>query len=388
MNRFLFTVGIGIACLTSTCFGMSIPENANAVVSKHPIDTQLPVFKTISQAIDNIPSTRSGTKKWTIFITSDTYHERVVVPHNNLRLLGENRDTTVVIYSRYAGQAVAPNSRETWGTRRTATMELIGQNISIEHLTVKNGFDYPGNEAKGADDPTRVSGTQAVALKTDSQSDRTFLNNVALWSYQDTLYLKGDRTFIQGGIIAGNVDFIFGEGSALFDGVTLLSRERHLENDGYWGYITAPSTNIHRPYGLTFVNCRLEREPGVPDNSVALGRPWHPTTTFSDGRYADPAAVGKATYINTFMAGHIAKERWTSMNGKTPSGEKKAFSPHTEARFAEYGSYGEGAGNNALLLPAHPHQLSQKTVAFYTSQAILRGWLPEGASPTRFAISQ
>lgn len=388
MKILLFIIGIGLAYLPLVSYGMAIPDSADVVVSPRAVTTGLPVFNTISEALENIPQERDSQKLWTIFITSGTYHERVVIPQHNVRLLGQNRDTTVVVYSRYAGQAIAPNANETWGTRRTSTMELIGQNIRVEHLTVKNGFDYPGNEAKRFDDPTRVSGTQAVALKTDSQSDRIFLNDVALWGYQDTLYLKGDRALIQGGIIAGHVDFIFGEGTALFIDVTLLSRERQIGHDNFGGYITAPSTNLHRPFGFVFANCKLKREPNVPDNSVALGRPWHPTTTFSDGRYADPAAVGKTTFINTYMDAHIANERWTSMKGKLPSGEKKSFSPHTEARFAEYGSYGEGASNTFRLPPSHPHQLSEKNVAFYTPHAILRGWFPEGASLPDAALAQ
>ncbi len=245
--------------------------------------------------------------------------------------MGQSQETTTIVFNRYAGQQVAENSQEKWGTRRTATVEILGDNT----------------------------------LKTDVNSDRTYLKNVALWGYQDTLYLKGDRALIEGGTIAGHIDFIFGEGTAFFESVSIVSRTRYSggDSEGLTGYITAPSTHLQRPYGLTFNNCRLEREHGVPDESVALGRPWHPTTTFSDGRYANPYAVGKTTFINTYMAGHIIQKRWTTMGGTTPSGTKRPFNPHTEARFSEYQSHGEGA----------PKAVSSPAI---NSHFVLRGWVP------------
>ncbi len=376
MKQRLSILGVLLACLSTASHGIVIPETVDAVVSKTPVNTDLPLFETVTQALANSPKNRRDIHQWTILIAEGTYPERVVIKESNIRLIGENRDNTVVVFSRYAGQRVPETQDETWGTRRTATMEVLGKNITIENLTVKNGFDYPANEIKAKDDPTRVSGTQAVALKTDRKSDRVYLKNLALWGYQDTLYLKGDRAFIQGGVIAGHIDFIFGEGTALFEQVTLLSRARSQAMDGFVGYITAPSTNIHRPFGLTFIDCLLERESNVPDNSVALGRPWHPTTTFSDGRYADPFAVGKATFINTYMDSHIADTRWTSMGGKLPSGEKKYFSPHTEARFAEFGSYGKGGKISPSAPMAQHHQLSSQNASFYSPSAVLRGWYP------------
>ena len=351
-----------------------IPKFVNAVVSKTSLKTSLPTFSTIEDAIAHSKKSRNNdAASWTIFIKSGVYHERITLDANNLFLLGESRSDTIIKFGRYAGQAIDSILPDTWGTGRTATLEVLGNDIRIENLTVKNSFNFPANEVKASEDVSRVSGTQAVALKTGIQADRTHLKNVELWGYQDTLYIKGDRIFIEGGVIAGHIDFIFGEGTALFDTVTILSRARAktMPSDTLSGYITAPSTNIHRPFGLTFVNCRLEREIGVNDNSVALGRPWHPTTSFSDGRYADPLAIGKTTFINTYMDAHIASQRWTSMSGKTPNGQKKFFSPKTEARFSEFGSFGPGAP-----VAEKNSEHSNKLIHFYSESAVLRGWLP------------
>jgi len=358
---------------------LAMPVNTDVLVSQHVTNASIPHFDTVSQAIAFVEShSVHADKIWTIFVEEGTYRERVVINASNLRLIGASRDQTTIVFNRYAGQTTLDRSSETWGTGRTATVEVKGKNVTLENITITNDFDYPGNEAKAKEDPTRVSGTQAVALKADVHSDQLFLNNVALWGYQDTLYLKGNRTLMQGGVVAGHIDFIFGEGTALFEDVSIVSRVRRSGDNELTGYITAPSTHLQRPYGLTFINCRLEREPGVENNSVALGRPWHPTTTFSNGRYANPFSVGKATFINTNMAGHISQERWASMAGTSPSGTKVLFNPHTEARFAEYNSHGEGSAFDVNSPELESHRLNEELASFYTKKAILGGWQPIG----------
>jgi pectinesterase len=389
-----YSVNIAFAILASMLlsgFCTAMPATTDVVVTKSrasdsanaSVNTSLPRFHSVSQAVAYIESHESQKDKvWTVFVNEGIYRERVVINTDNVHLVGQSQETTTIVFDRYAGQKVAENSSEKWGTRRTATVEILGDNITLENITIINDFDYPGNEVKAKDDPTRLSGTQAVALKTGVNSDRTYLKNVALWGYQDTLYLKGDRALIEGGTIAGHIDFIFGEGTAFFESVSIVSRKRYSggDSEGLTGYITAPSTHLQRPYGLTFNNCRLERENGVPDESVALGRPWHPTTTFSDGRYANPFAVGKATFINTYMDTHIIPTRWTTMGGTTPKGDKRPFSPHTEARFSEYKSYGKGGKNIANSTDVRSHILSDVLATFYTKESVLRGWQPSEMS--------
>ena len=188
--------------------------------------------------------------------------------------------------------------------------------------------------------------------------------------YQDTLYAESGRTYIADSEIFGHVDFIFGAGNVLFDYTDVISRPR-AHPMTFTGYVTAPSTLIEQDYGFTFLNCRLLREIGVPNNSVPLGRPWHPTTTFADGRYANPNAIGKSTFINTFMDSHIAQVGWSSMGGTAKDGTRKQFMPLNDARFSEYGSYGPGAYNNA-----DRPQLSDAELLHYIPGAVLNHWTP------------
>lgn len=109
-------------------------------------------------------------------------------------------------------------------------------------------------------------------------------------------------------------------------------------------FLLAPSTPIEQTVGILVHRSRLTREDGVRDASIALARPWHPTTKFEDGRYADPDAIGQAVFVDCWMDAHIHAEHWASMAGTARSGAKTdIFTPQTGARFWESGSRGPGA---------------------------------------------
>lgn len=344
-----------------------LPESvtADAIVASTAIDETH--YSSIQEAVNAAPQ-EGG---WTIAVAPGEYYERVVIDKPGITLIGAGMDQTKIVFDRYAGKAVTRGSEEQWGTSRSATVEITRPGVHIANLTIENGFDFLTEDARESSDPARVSGMQAVALKISEYTDKTFIENVALLGYQDTLYVRGGRSYFKGGEIRGNVDFIFGDGNAYFDTVSIYSRPRGKDMN-ITGYITAPSTLISDTFGLTFVNCKLLREEGVPDNSVPLGRPWHPTTTFDDGRYANPFAIGKAVFINTWMDAHITTTGWASMGGSTKEGGRKEFDPINDARFAEYGSSGPGYAINEQR-----PQLGVEKMDIYKRFNILNGWEPE-----------
>ncbi|MDR3411455.1 MAG: pectinesterase family protein [Formivibrio sp.] len=332
-----------------------------------------PYFNTLNAALEAAPADSAAAH--VIFIRAGRYHEKIVVAKPNITLVGENRDSTILTFNDYSGIKDAKgNSIGTW---RCATLIVRATDFKAENLTVENAFDYLGNDAKNSADPTRTSEPQAVALMTDRGADRTFLQNVRLMGYQDTLFTSVGRTFIDKSIIAGNIDFIFGAGQTVINHSEIVTRPRGRNMRGEpVGYITAPSTPLADPYGLVIMNSRLVKESDrVPARSCPLGRPWHPTTTFPDGRYADPNAVGAAVFIHCWMDEHITEAGWDKMQGTSrKAGEKDWFYPDNpnHARFAEYESSGPGAQINA-----DRKQLSVEEAQNYTIEKLLHGWNPQ-----------
>ncbi len=326
-------------------------------------------FDSLQSALEAAPA--DGDTPYSIFLPAGIYNEKVLVRKPNVHLVGAGRDETVIRYGDYAGMA-APgfpaDSGEKLGTFATATVTVEATDFRAENLTIENSFDFLTTDALPKGHTDKVSGTQAVALETGLNSDRSAFRNVRLLGYQDTLFVQGGRSYFLDSVIEGNVDFIFGAGQALFENSDIVTRPRGSRRETV-GYVTAPSTDIGNEYGLVFLNCRLLKADGVPANSSPLGRPWHPTTTFADGRYADPNAVGAAVFIRTFMDDHITGDGWASMRGTSRDGTKSTVFPPESARFYEYQSHGPGAQVNERR-----RQLTEIEAERYTRERILADW--------------
>ncbi len=334
-------------------------------------------YRTISDAIDSAPET--SIKPFRIFIAAGDYYERLVIAKNNIQLIGAGQTKTRIHYDIHSGQEKPPALMDThhphelnstqWSTWQSATLTIRAKDFTAKNLHIENSFDYPGQEIIPKNNPNRINGLQAVSVMTDYGSDRVFFQNVTISGFQDTIFVLSGRSVFHKSIIKGHIDFIFGAGRAAFIDSDIISRKRYAKVDTS-GFITAPSTDNNNPFGLVFTNSRLLREAGVPDNSVSLGRPWHPTTTFSDGRYADPNAIGQTVFINCWMDSHIKNDPWDSMTGRSKDGSKVIFQPEN-TRFYEYQSYGPGA----ILNHKRP-QLSELQIDDFVLKNILLKWEP------------
>src|SRR5690606_19775091 len=328
-------------------------------------------FATIQAALDAAPANEAV--RYRILVKAGRYKEKLNVTRANTEILGEGAASTIIYFDAYAGQARHYRA-DSWGTPGSATVSIDAVDVHIANLTIENTFDFLTNDGrKTHNDPAAVSDSQAVALLLDTNSDRVSFSRVTLNGYQDTLFVHGKRAYFYQSTISGNVDFIFGQGNAVFEQSTIITRPRNSKfaEGEIQSYITAPSTNIAQEYGLTFLDCLLMREHGVPDQSVTLGRPWHPTTTFPDGRYADPDAIGKAVFIRTYMDAHISAQGWSSMGGTARDGTKRRIFTPEESRFFEYQSTGPGA-----VVNAQRPQLTDKQAAEYSLDKIFKDWQP------------
>ena len=332
----------------------------------------LSAFPTIQAALDAAPKDESI--RYRILIKAGRYNEKLSITRANVDIKGEGETATVIYYDAHAA-----NSRhyreDGWGTPGSATLAINSTDVHLADLTIENTFDYLTNDAKQANnDPSAIADSQAVALLLDTRSDRVSASRVTLNGYQDTLFVHGYRAYFYQSTISGNVDFIFGQGTVIFDQSIIISRPRNstFAEGEIHSFITAPSTHISREYGLTFIDCKLMREQGVPDHSITLGRPWHPTTNFPDGRYADPDAIGKAVFIRTHMDSHINPQGWSSMPGTARDGTKSRIFTPEESRFFEYRSSGPGAAINSQR-----PQLTDEQAADYSLEKIFVDWQPQ-----------
>lgn len=310
--------------------------------------TAAPCYTSIAAALK--AAERDQTGRWiTIRIASGTYREKPTVARDRVRLIGSGAARTVLHFDAVA-QTAKGYHRAGWGTPGSATLTIDAKDVTVSGLGVENRYDYLANDALAAGDPARIGNPQAAALLLDIHSDRVLLDSVRLIGYQDTLFANGARAVVRSSLIAGNVDFIFGNGQLLIEDSEIRSRRRSSPYTAgeFQSFIAAPSTQLSQRHGIVFYRSRLTREAGVPDGAVGLARPWHPTTTFPDGRYADPRAVGQASFIDCYLGPHIHPDHWAPMNGTSRAGTMTDVFKPQDARFFESRSYGPGAAKRDI----------------------------------------
>lgn len=291
-------------------------------------------FKTVQGAIDSVPKDKG--QRVVIFIKKGIYKEKIQISKNLISLIGEDRDQTILTYNDFA-KKIGPYGYQ-MGTSATPTLSINGNDAVVENITIENSSG------------TGLIYGQAVAVS--ANGDRLVFRNCALLAYQDTLFTGGiGRQYYENCFIKGDVDFIFGSATAVFNKCRIYSINRGEDPNGY---LTAASTSPIQQYGYVFINCKLETGAAAPQ-SVFLGRPWE--------------GFSAVAYINCWMGPHIKAEGWDNWN--KPKYE-------TTARYSEYGSSGPGGSMEKRVKWAK--QLTVEEVKEYTVEKILAGedgWNPK-----------
>lgn len=325
--------------------------------SERPVD--LPVtldvgpggkFATVQAAIDSVPS--GSTRRTVIRIQPGTYREAIRVPADKPRIsfvgAGSRPEDVLLVFNNASGTP-KPDGGGNYGTSGSASLRVDGPDFEARNLTISNDFDEAANPG--------MKDRQAVALHI--AGDRSVLSNVRLLGNQDTLLVNSPgagvpaRFLFDQCYVEGDVDFIFGRGTAVFSACEIKSLDRGSPTNN--GYVTAGSQDLSIKYGYLFDQCRLTSD--AARNSVHLGRPWHPS--------GDPKAVAQVLVRDSWLGAHISGSPWTDMSG---------FS-WREARFHEYNNRGPGAQET----PDRP-QLPGPEAGNYTARNYLQGadgWAPQ-----------
>jgi pectinesterase len=296
----------------------------------------VPRFASVTQAVAAAPA--NGVTPYRVFVTAGSYREKLVVDKPHVHLIGEGASRSLIWHDTAAGTLRADG--QPWGTWGCASVLVTAPGFVARDLGISNTFDYIGDLRASKFPLIGANGPQAVALMLAGQSDDAVFERVTIISHQDTLFTDVGRSVFRDCRISGSVDFIFGGGLTLLRDCEIVSRFR--PGKERQGFISAACTKRAQSHGLVFVDCSLVREPEVPDNSVALGRPWRPTRDFPDGRYGDPEAVAAVAFLRCWMDAHIATEGWNPMGYTSPAGQRVMLLPG-DARFFEFDSRGPGA---------------------------------------------
>ncbi|MCH7230175.1 pectinesterase family protein [Glycomyces sp. L485] len=292
----------------------------------------------------------------TVVIAAGTYRElvRVTSSQTGLTFIGATDDPhdVTIVYDLAAGSP-DPDDPEggAIGTSGSTTVLLQGADFTAHGITFANDF-------LRAEHPD-VSGTQALAVK--AQGDRSSFYRCRFLGHQDTLcadssdMLVPARQYYRRCHIEGDVDFIFGRATAVFDRCEIECLERDVDFTPK-GMPFAPSTSAEFEHGYLAVNCRITSSAG--DGEYKISRPWVPSSNPS----AWPALTVRDTWIGP---GIDAVEPYVNMRDQYPWQEQRYF---------EYDNIGPGA---EIVDPAaRPPQLTEQQAESHTAASYLGDWTP------------
>ncbi len=344
--------------------------------------------RTVQAAVDAVPANAS--RRYVIQIRPGTYREALCVQGKGpLVLMGVPGQPAAVtlVEGRYnalakrAGEPAHPCHPDlkagSHGTPGSASVVFASDDLSAAFLTIANdamdgvkaGVGYPAGVGESG-------GAQAVALMT--AADRVLLEQVRLLGHQDTLHTRrrtpeaAARVLVRGSLVAGDVDFIFGNATLVIDDSTVLSRAgRRAPGNG--GHVLAPSTPPGAALGMLVTRSRFVAEPGVAQASISLGRAWDEGVARGTWQ-AGVSPNGQALVRDSLLGPHLAP--WAASTSRRP------FSAGGEQanRFAEFnnhalpadparevlaagdgwGSEGQGTTGGAHASAAHVHEVHDR----------------------------
>ncbi|KAJ9103773.1 hypothetical protein QFC21_002235 [Naganishia friedmannii] len=321
-------------------------------------------FGSIQQAILSLPNDNSSQ---VILIGPGSYHEVVNVTRKGpVTLLGMTwnpsdwESNQVKLWSSsYINQTTQTASQDnadavtlTVSPNRAASLvgagpagaplqpEFGNVDFRVYNIDVANRATVNGKEFMGQTGP---SAALIVAYANFSSFGSTYR------SWQDSIFIgRNGSAFFNGGEIRGSTDYLYGFGTAWFEGVTMANR-------GNGGGITAwkGSSNIYGPdnFGVYQANGKIVRAPDAPATAnltlaSPLGRPWN--------------NASRSIYLNTEMSDIVLPQGFIAWSDKEPR-----IVPNLTF-FGEYGSYGPGfnaaARNTSVETLLTKEQASQYTV--------------------------
>lgn len=279
-------------------------------------------FRTLQAALDAVPD--DSAERTVIRLGRGTYAELPVVGRSkrNVTVRGEGRTITLI--------AAENNAR--LNPRRRELFTVEGDGFILEDVTLHN------TTAKG--------GSQAEAIHV--RADRCILRRCRFVSFQDTLRLNG-RVYVDECRVEGDVDFVWGSGSAFFSRCEL-----HALHDGY----LVQSRNDASHAGYVFSDCRLTGAPGISRYVLARVEP---------GRFPHSQVI----FLGCRMGDFLSPAGW--MLDRAPGAAEVA--PADQIQFWEYRSLDlDGRPLDVSRRLAASRQLSDAEAARWREvRQVLRG---------------
>jgi pectin methylesterase-like acyl-CoA thioesterase len=285
----------------STFNGTTPPTDA-LIVSKTPI-AGVVTYETIQAALDVAPT--SSKTNATIFIYPGIYEEQLIIAKSGHTIFRGYSDST---------DDYSKNQVTIQFSRGVDTQGTSGSNTDGATVYAKGNYFHGFNINFRNNNGTQQN---IASLGFAVQSSKfAALYGCQIYGNQDTLSVSGNlftfKTYVE-----GNVDFIYGSGSAYFLDSTIASNE-----DGISITAHKRTTNTTAA-GFVFDQSRIVPASGSGKfSSVSLGRPWN--------------SFSRVAYVACYFDAMISPAGWSQWSKTNPQTDGVTY--------GEYHNTGPGAG--------------------------------------------
>ena len=220
------TIFLASGCIADTCgnaYGQPISitfttkpiemEELTFIVGKDDGNGYDDSYSTIQEAIDAIID---DSQRSIIYVRPGVYNEKLVVDKKNVSIIGQHRDSVIIVYDECASTSTSQDGYNTGlangdigTTVASSTMLIAAANFYGEGLTVRNDYAWINSTS---------AKRQNVALSRTA-GDCVVLNNVALEGVENVYFSKKNtgRVYMKNCRFLGGSDIITSGGTVVVD---------------------------------------------------------------------------------------------------------------------------------------------------------------------------
>lgn len=242
-------------------------------------------FRSIEEALSSLGSSQE--KPVVILIRNGIYNEKVMIQRSNITLVGDDRDSTRIVYAELRENWNRDHNGSDWGAA-VVNIDSSVSDITLANLTVYNNYGWQNNIFNKHQFAIRGGGTRVMLLNCKVMSDGG--DALSLWNKANGMYYHADCYF------EGWVDFVCPRGwcyitdsrffghnlsaSIWHDGDADRRQKLVIRNSYFDGVPGFPLGRNHRDGQFFLLDCRFsERMADMPI--------YHPPSSATQWQWGD-----------------------------------------------------------------------------------------------------
>lgn len=220
-------------------------------------------YNTITAAIDANPNNGSN---YVIYIKNGVYDEKVFIDKNNITLLGEDRDETIITQA-ILRRIWRESNDSDWGVA-TINIDNSATDITLANLTIRNNFaDLNPSVPNNTDHTMAIRGGGDKVIIVNCNIIATGGDTISLWSfgryYHSGCYFEGYVDFVcpRGYCYISNSDFFgFNNNAAIWHDGSEDKDQKFVLKNSYFDGVNFGLGRFHKMSAFYLLDCEFSAQ--------------------------------------------------------------------------------------------------------------------------------